>query len=116
MDNQKLNCSHVAQSDSPSLTGDAFGAPLPSGPLVAVLEQEAELLGVVPGPPLAGRVQLAVEEALGHAAAHLEVDQLALALALDVALRVQVQGGWRLSVDNCTGSRLLCVRLHGPLN
>ena len=59
----------------PSLTGDAFHAPLPGGTVLtlAVLEEEAELLGVVPRPPVAVLVRLAVVEALGDAMAHLEV-------------------------------------------
>ena len=48
----------------PLLTGDAFLAPLPGGTVLtlAVLEEEAELLGFVPRPPVAvpGRVRLAV--------------------------------------------------------
>ena len=104
---------------SPSLAADALRAPLAGGHLLARGEEQAELLGRVPCPPLALRAGLAVEEALGDAVAHLEVDQLALALPLGVARHSRVVV-WRLFLS---GRRLEITKpgslflrsLYGPL-
>ena len=62
-----------------SLSRDALSALLRIGPTLASVEEQAELLGLVPRPPVAISVRLAPEEALGAAMTRLEVDQVALA-------------------------------------
>ena len=105
--------------DSPALTADALRAPLAGGHLLARGEEQAELLGRVPRPPLALRAGLAVEEALGDAVAHLEVDQLPTALALGVARHAHVVV-WRLFLSGrrleiTKPGSLLLRSLYGPL-